>query len=169
MLDSVKLEFDEAIIGGTRQFVSLLNGKDVSSEIRSKEVSRAVSTVSKHPEVRRRLMKYQHDFAKKHDIVCDGRDMGTVVFKEADHKFFLVADVYERAKRRHREMLEMGIDISFEEVLANIENRDDIDSSREASPLKPAEDAEIIDTTNLSVEEVVETILSKIKKACAER
>lgn len=164
LLRNVKMEFREEIREGKRYFACYLNGEDVTEEIRTKEVSELVSVVSKHERIRREMLEYQRAFAIGRNIVCDGRDMGSFVFTEADFKFFLTADPKIRAKRRYEELKLKGVEVSFDEVLANIFFRDDTDSKRKASPLVPAPDAVIIDTSNLQPEEVVEKILEFISK-----
>ncbi|MDD2752106.1 MAG: (d)CMP kinase [Candidatus Omnitrophica bacterium] len=140
----------------------LLDGRDVSREIREPRITRMVSDISKIKEVREVMLKLQRQFGKKSNSVLDGRDIGTVVFPDADKKFYLDANLNERAKRRHKEMLEAGQNISFEEVCADLTNRDRIDSTREVAPLKKAEDAIYVDTTHMTIDEVVNTVLSKI-------
>lgn len=164
LLSNIKMEFREEIREGKRYFACYLNGEDVTEEIRTKEVSELVSVVSKYERVRKEMLEYQRAFAIGRNIVCDGRDMGSFVFAEADFKFFLTADPKIRAKRRYEELKLKGVEVSFDEVLANIFFRDDTDSKRKASPLVPAPDAVIIDTSNLQPEEVVEKILEFISK-----
>lgn len=165
VLRSVKMEFKEEIREGKKFFACYLDGRDVSTEIRKKEVSSKVSVVAKHPRVREAMIPFQRAFAEKHDVVCDGRDMGSFVFSEADFKFFLTADPLVRAERRYKELIENGLEVSFEEVLQNITYRDSADSTREASPLVPAPDAVLIDTTHLKPEEVVDMMISLIERS----
>ena len=140
-----------------------LNGENVSKEIRTTEVSDNVSFIAKHPEVRARLVVLQRDIAEKQGVIMDGRDIGTVVLPNADYKFFLTASA-ERARRRFLELQSLGIETTIEEVKQNLIERDRIDSEREISPLKQAEDAILIDNTNLNKEETIDLILSYIKK-----
>jgi len=140
----------------------LLNGEDVSGEIRTPEVSIYASDVSAMPEVRAFLLEMQRDMARKHDVIMDGRDIGTVVLPHAQLKIFLTASPEERAKRRLDELQAKGLDVSFEEVLRDIRYRDENDSSRAAAPLKAAEDAVIIDTTGNTLEKSIEVICSEI-------
>ena len=131
-----------------------LNGENVETEIRqNQEVIRWVSYVAEIPQVREYLVRMQQKLGEKKRVVMDGRDIGTVVFPDAELKLFLTASVEERAKRRYLELKQTGVEVSFEEILHNIKERDRIDSSREASPLYPAKDAIIIDNTNLGIEE----------------
>ena len=138
-----------------------MNKEDVTDEIRSLEVTKNVSAVK---EVRARLVHLQREIAENHSIIMDGRDIGTVVLPQADIKIFLVASVEERAKRRFIENQEKGIEISYEELVEDIRRRDYIDSTRKESPLKKAEDAIEIDTTTMTIEEVVSTVTELIRK-----
>lgn len=130
-----------------------LNGEDVTKEIRSKEVTKIVSQVSSIKEVRFAMVEIQRNLAKGKDVIMEGRDITTYVFPNADVKIYLDADEKERAKRRYKEMQEKGIEITYEEVLENIQIRDKNDKEKEIGALKIAEDAIYIDTTNLSIEE----------------
>ncbi len=130
-----------------------LNGKNVEEQIRGMEVSDWVSPIAEIAEVRAHLVHLQQQMGKNKRIVMDGRDIGTVVFPQAELKLFLTASAQERARRRFLELKQKGQDVSFEQVLQNVEQRDRIDSTRAVSPLKPASDAIIIDNTNLNIEE----------------
>ena len=141
-----------------------MNGEDVTDEIRSVEVTKNVSAVSAIKEVRTRLVHLQQEIAENHSIIMDGRDIGTVVLPQAEIKIFLVASVEERAKRRFIENQEKGIEISYEELVEDIRRRDHIDSTRKESPLKKAEDAIEIDTTTMTIEDVVKTVTVLIQK-----
>ncbi|GBD95105.1 cytidylate kinase [bacterium BMS3Abin05] len=141
-----------------------LDGKDVTDKIRTPEIDRLVSRVSRVKAVRDRMVELQREIGKNGGIVAEGRDIGTVVFPQADVKIFLVASPLERAKRRLKDLRAGGIRISLEKVLADIEQRDEIDSNRKISPLKKAEDAVEIDTTNLSIEAQGEEIYNIIKQ-----
>ena len=127
----------------------------------------AASKVSAMPKVREFLFSLQKDMAKKHDVIMDGRDIGTVVLPEAQLKIFLTASAEERARRRYKEMLEKGIKADYEEVLADIKTRDYNDSHREIAPLTPAEDAVIVDTTGISLAESIERLLKIIRERLA--
>ena len=159
-LNEISLEFRE----NSGKLEIYLNGENVSKEIRTTEVSDNVSFIAKHPEVRARLVVLQRDIAEKQGVIMDGRDIGTVVLPNADYKFFLTASADERARRRFLELQRLGIETTIEEVKQNLIERDRIDSEREISPLKQAEDAILIDNTNLNKEETIELILSYIKK-----
>lgn len=159
-LNEISLEFRE----NSGKLEIYLNGENVSKEIRTTEVSDNVSLIAKHPKVRARLVVLQRDIAEKQGVIMDGRDIGTVVLPDADYKFFLTASADERARRRFLELQSLGIEATIEEVKQNLIERDRIDSEREISPLKQAEDAILIDNTNLNKEETIDLILSYIKK-----
>ena len=159
-LNEISLEFRE----NSGKLEIYLNGENVSKEIRTTEVSDNVSFIAKQPEVRERLVVLQRDIAEKQGVIMDGRDIGTVVLPNADYKFFLTASADERARRRFLELQSLGIETTIEEVKQNLIERDRIDSEREISPLKQAEDAILIDNTNLNKEETIGLILSYIKK-----
>ena len=150
MLKNTKLD----IVGN--QF--FLNGKDVSDEIRTPRVSAIVSPVSAIKEVRVKLVDLQREISKGKSVILDGRDIGTVVFPSGDVKIYLVASPEERAKRRLKEYEEKGVEADYESVLASIKERDFIDSTRKEIPLKKAEDAHEIDSSTMSIDEVVEVI-----------
>ena len=137
-----------------------LNGKNVEKEIRTLKVSQFVSQVSTISEVRQQLVKQQQAFGKNKGVVMDGRDIGTVVFPDAELKLFLIASAEIRAKRRYNELLKKGENISFEAVLENVKTRDHIDSTRDDSPLIKADDAIEIDNSNMSVEQQFNKVLS---------
>lgn len=146
-----------------RQIV-LLDGEDVTEEIRSSDVTNNVSEVAKHPSVRKEMVKRQQEVSQEHSVVMDGRDIGTHVIPDAQVKIFLVASVDERAKRRHEENLSKGMPSDLEQIKAEIEQRDLLDSEREASPLKKAVDAIEVDTTKMTIDEVVDTILTIVRE-----
>ena len=141
-----------------------LNGGDVTGESRSPEISAYASYVSAIPEVRAFLMEMQRRLAREHDVIMDGRDIGTVVLPEAGLKIFLTASAEKRAMRRFRELQEKNPTITFEEVLSDMTARDAKDSQRETAPLKAAEDAVLVDTSDLSLEESVELIVNMIAR-----
>ncbi|AZB43357.1 (d)CMP kinase [Bacillus sp. FJAT-42376] len=142
---------------GSYQLV-VVNGEDMTESIRTSEVSNQVSAVSMHRMVREEMVRRQQDMAKIGGVVMDGRDIGTHVLPDADVKVFLLASVEERAKRRHEENLRRGYDSDLEQLEKEIARRDKLDSEREVSPLKKADDAIEIDTTSLSIAEVVDRI-----------
>jgi len=141
------------------------NGEDVTSQIRSSDVSRAVSVIASYQGVREYLVGLQRRVAAQGSVVMDGRDIGTFVLPLAEVKIFLTASAEERARRRHFENIQTGKVSSFEEVLADIEKRDRLDSERIYAPLKPAKDAIILDTTGLTEEEVIEKIVKIVREA----
>jgi cytidylate kinase len=163
-LESINIQFSKTEKGQT----ILLNGEDVSDKIRTKEVNALVSQVAKISEVRSKLVEIQRSFAKTESIIMDGRDIGTVVFPDADVKFFLTAKLDIRTNRRYAEMQEKGIEGSLEFVQSNLQERDYIDSNRKDSPLKQADDALLIDNSELSQEDQLEYILNIIEKQIRE-
>lgn len=136
-----------------------LDGVDITEAIRTPEVTGNVSAVSAVPGVRDAMVSIQRDLAARTGVVMDGRDIGTVVLPQADVKIWLTASVEARAQRRYQEMVDKGIPVDFEQLKQDIERRDELDSGRAHSPMKKAEDAVIVDTTGLSIEEVIERIL----------
>jgi len=136
----------------------ILNGEDVTDEIRTPEASIYASDVSAMPAVRGFLLSMQRGMAEKYSVIMDGRDIGTVVLPCADLKVFLAADAEVRAKRRYKELIEKKLNVTFEEVLSDMNKRDENDSRREAAPLKPADDAVMLDTTDLNLEESIEAL-----------
>ena len=140
-----------------------LNGEDVSEEIRLPASSMAASAVSAIPEVREFLLSLQRDIAKKNNCLMDGRDIGTVILPDAQYKFFFTASAEIRADRRCKELKEKGIPADYETVLAEIKERDYNDSHRETAPLKQADDAVLIDSSYMTIEEAVDKIVSYIK------
>lgn len=141
-----------------------LNSRDVTEEIRNQDVNFNVSEISKIPEVRELLVGKQQEYGKNNSLVAEGRDIGTAVFPAATVKFFLTASIEERAKRRRDEFNSKGENFSFEEIKEAIRRRDKIDSERELNPLKKADDAIEIDTSNMTIEEQVEKMASEINK-----
>ena len=141
-----------------------LNGKDVTRDIRSKEVTKIVSPVSSIKEVRLEMVELQRRLAQGKNVIMEGRDICTYVFPNADVKIYLDASIEERAKRRYKENQEKNIDMTYEEVLDNISKRDENDKNKEIGSLKLAEDSVIVDTTDLSIDEVVEKIIEIIKE-----
>ena len=148
------------IDGNQRVF---LNGEDVSEEIRLPEASMAASNVSAIPEVRAFLLDLQRDMAKKNNVVMDGRDIGTVILPDAQYKFFLTATAEVRAERRYKELQEKGITVDFNELLEEIKQRDYNDSHRATAPLKQADDAVYVDSSDLTLEESISAIADRIK------
>lgn len=142
----------------------LLNGGDVTLAIRTPEVTAASGAVADSPLVRRRLVDMQRAIAAGRDFVCEGRDQGTIVFPDAACKFFLVADPLERARRRQQEMADRGQAVNLDSLLAAQEERDRRDAARDLAPMRPAEDALIIDSTRLSLAEVVDRMEAEFRR-----
>ena len=138
----------------------VLEGEDVSRTIRSQEVSDAASKVAVFPRVREALLRRQRAFRQLPGLIADGRDMGTVVFPEAEVKIFLDASAEARAQRRYKQLQDKGFDVNFERLLTEIRERDDRDRNRAVAPLKPAEDALVIDSTSMTIDEVLVTVLA---------
>jgi len=155
---------DIQVVYKGKQQIVLLDSKDVTDDIRTSEVSKAASYIAVIPEVRMKLVEIQRKIAAEIPIVVDGRDIGTFVLPDATYKFFLTATVEERAKRRWKEMQEAGRLDTLENVMNEIKQRDLNDSSRSFAPLKKAEDAILIDTTHLTIEQVVNKILDLIEQ-----
>lgn len=144
----------------------LLGGEDVSGEIRGPEVTRNVSAVSAIPQVRENLVALQRKLARDvHRAIVEGRDIGTVVLVDAPAKAYLTASAQVRAKRRYDQDVAAGREADFDTVLADVQRRDELDSSRATSPLRPAEDAEIIDTSAMTLDEVLETLIQLIERS----
>ncbi|MBW8001279.1 MAG: (d)CMP kinase [Planctomycetes bacterium] len=147
------------------EMIVSIDGSDVTLQIRLPEVTANVRYVASAPKIREQLVQMQREFADGQEkIVTEGRDQGTVAFPEANVKFFLNAYVAERAKRRYKELLAKGQQADLDEIQTAIEKRDHSDQNRKVGPLKPADDAVIIDTTSLSIDEVVEKLLDYIEK-----
>lgn len=153
-LDKIKININDNNI--------YLDDIDISKEIRSEEVTKNVSLVSSYKNLRKELVKMQREISRSSDIVVDGRDIGSYVLKDADMKFFLTAEAMERAKRRYKDL--DNTNLSLEEVYKDILKRDEFDSTREITPLVQAEDAIYIDSTDLSIDEVVNLMISYLEK-----
>ena len=149
-------------IGGEQRV--FLNGEDVSDKIRTPEVSMGASAVSAIPQVRDFLFNLQQKIAAENNVVMDGRDIGTVVLPNADVKIYLTASAEERARRRHKELAEKGEQVSFEEVLADVNKRDYNDMHREIAPLRQAEDAVLCDTTNVDLQGAIDMLIGIINE-----
>jgi CMP/dCMP kinase len=144
--------------------IILLDGKDVTNEIRTSEVTNSVSKVSRHRLIREEMVERQQRFATEGGVVMDGRDIGTFVLPNAEVKVFLIASVEERATRRHTENLAKGYPSDLQQLKEEIAERDKLDSEREIAPLRKADDAFEIDTTSLNIDQVVETIMKLAKE-----
>lgn len=146
--------------------IVLLDGEDVSGLIRTPEASMMASKISAVPSVRAYLLDLQRNMAKSHNVIMDGRDIGTVVLPDAKVKIFLTASPEARAQRRFKELCEKGMDVKYEDILNDVITRDYNDTHRETAPLKPAEGCVMVDTTELNFEQSVEKIISVIKEHC---
>ncbi|WP_155839594.1 (d)CMP kinase [Aquimarina latercula] len=164
-LHLINIRFEVSTITGLAEV--FLNDVNVEKEIRTLKVSRQVSPVAAISSVRRKLVEQQQLMGKNRGIVMDGRDIGTVVFPNAELKLFMTATAKDRAERRYKELVERGEDVTYEDVLKNVVNRDHIDSTRKDSPLRKAEDAIEIDNSNLTLVEQFDQILTIAKKAIA--
>lgn len=164
--DIDKKIYEEACNNTNIEFINnkiFLDGKDVSSQIRSEEISKLTSDISKIDFVRKKLVSIQKEIAAKNSVVMEGRDITTVVLPDADYKFYLSASPEIRAKRRTLQLKEKGLNADYEEILRDIKKRDNNDIKRKNSPLKVADDAIVIDSSNLTADESIEKILSYIR------
>ena len=157
-----KIDIEMEVIDGVQNF--FLNGENVSKEIRTKEVDALVSQVSHVLPVRLAMVDLQRKLARRKNIIMEGRDIGTNVFPDAECKIYLDATPEERARRRMKQNEEKGIEVSYEEVLANVKFRDENDRTSDVAPLKMADDAVLLDSTNLSIEEVTDEAIRIIKE-----
>lgn len=158
LLPEIKISFTPAGEDGIQH--TLLNGRDVEREIRDMKVSSMVSPVAVIPEVRRHLTELQQQYGAEKGIVMDGRDIGTTVFPEAEMKVFVNASPEERARRRVKELQQKGENVSYDEVLANIKERDHIDTTRKESPLRKADDAHELDNDNMTIPQQMDWLLN---------
>lgn len=161
LLPELKIDLDYGEDGAQRM---LLNGEDVSDQIRTPEISMLTSKVSALPEVRAYLLEKQRELARTRNVIMDGRDIGTVVLPDATVKIYLTAKAEARAQRRCAELREKGMDVSFEEILQDVEQRDYNDMHRDISPLRQAEDARLVDTTLLDLEQSLDVLVSMIRE-----
>ena len=159
--DLIKKSIEKANIQFSRHKISL-NNRDVTDEIRTESIAKIASLIAANKTVRDSILNLQRSFLKKPGLIAEGRDMGTVVFPEAKNKFFLTASVQERADRRYKQLISKGFDVSIPDLVVEIQERDFRDINRTVSPLVPAANAVIIDTTKLSPSQVVECILGNI-------
>ncbi len=160
LADEISLTFVSQDDGTPRL---LIDGKDRADEIRTPELSAGASQVSAYPGVRRALLELQRDLGREGGVVLEGRDIGTVVFPDAEVKLFLTASAEERAKRRVQDLRDRGTIADYEEILSKIRSRDEADSTRSIAPLRPAEDAVILDSTSLGLEAVVQHVLELVQ------
>ena len=163
MMPNIRISFQ--LNPETQRPMTYLNGENVEDRIRTMEVSTRVSPVAAIPFVREALVKQQQEMGQAKGIVMDGRDIGTVVFPDAELKIFVVASAEIRAQRRYDELKAKGQEASYEEILANVKERDYIDQNREVSPLRQAEDAILLDNSNLTIEEQKQWLAAEFEKA----
>lgn len=159
--DLIKKSIEKANIQFSRHKISL-NNRDVTDEIRTESIAKIASLIAANKTVRESILDLQRSFLKKPGLVAEGRDMGTVVFPEAKNKFFLTASVQERADRRYKQLISKGFDVSIADLVVELQERDFRDTNRTISPLVPAANAVIIDTTELSPSQVINFILGDI-------
>lgn len=156
-IEQIQIQFH--INSKTRRSETFLNGLNVENDIRKMHISEMVSEISAIPELRKHLVEQQRKMGKKKGVVMDGRDIGTVVFPEAELKIFMVADLYTRAHRRQLELLEKNQIVGIDEIIENLKKRDLLDTTRAESPLRKAQDAYQLDSTYITIEEQVDFIL----------
>ena len=157
LAEHMDIRFDTTAEGA---FKALLEGEDVTKTMRTEDTAVLASQVASHLDVRAALLKRQQHFAAEPGLIADGRDMGTVVFPQAALKIYLTASIEERAQRRYKELLEKGEDVSLPALIEQVRSRDERDMGRDASPLKPAEGAVQLDTSELSIQDVMDTVLN---------
>ena len=162
MIEKDNIDINIAFSDGVQHVI--LNGEDVNGMIRTPEISMAASNVSAVPAVRQFLFDLQRDLAKKNNVIMDGRDIGTVVLPNAQVKVFLTASAEERANRRCKELRGKGMEVNFDKILADIKIRDEQDMNRPIAPLKAADDATVIDSSDMPFEEVVDTLVCVINE-----
>lgn len=163
ILECIK-EMDIHFETGEELCVAYLDQNDVGGSIRQDDVAIMASKIAVMPEVRDLLLDVQKDFAKAPGLIADGRDMGTTVFPDADCKFFLIASAEERAKRRYKQLNDMGVECNIAALLNDINERDERDANRKVSPMKPAADAIVVDTTSLSFDSVLKLVSSHVEE-----
>ena len=156
--------FDIRFEAGEELSVPYLDGENVADELRQESSGEAASRVARHPRVREHLLALQRSFFRPPGLVADGRDMGTVVFPDARFKFFLYASVEIRAQRRYKQLINMGLSANIAHLQADLAERDERDSKRSASPLRPAEDALVVDSSLLDLSQVTEIVLEHIRE-----
>ncbi len=166
LAQGLALRVDPPSVADGRLYDVHLDGRDVTWQIRTPEIDRLASVVSSHPAVRRALLRIQRDIARDGRVVMAGRDIGTVVMPDAPVKIWLHASLEERARRRQRELAARGIERSFEEIVAELAERDQRDATRAVAPMRPAEDAIVVDTDGRSIEDVVETVVAIVRQRC---
>lgn len=163
----IAAHLDVRFVSTEMRVATILEGEDVSAEIRTQEVAEVASRIAAFPRVREALLRRQRAFRELPGLIADGRDMGTVVFPDAQVKIFLDASAEERADRRMRQLQEQGISVNFERLLVEIKDRDDRDRNRPVAPLVAAADALVLDSTSMSIEQVIEKSLQYAKNKLA--
>jgi cytidylate kinase len=161
-----QIRFEDDATGEPRV---LVNGKDATHQLRMETAGAAASAIAAHPQVRAVLLALQHGFRRPPGLVADGRDMGTVVFRDAPYKVFLTASAVERAKRRHKQLKDKGVSVNLDSLLHEIAARDERDAGRAVAPLKPAEDVVILDSTGMPITEVIERVLAVLPDSVRRR
>jgi cytidylate kinase len=164
LLDNFDIRFDSPSETGDQLSIAFLDNQDVSDELRRETTGDAASKVARHARLREGLLAVQQAFFKPPGLVADGRDMGTVVFPEARHKFYLYASVEIRAQRRYKQLINMGLSANIAQLQTDISERDERDRNRKASPLVPAEDALVVDSSLLDLNQVIKLVLSHIEE-----
>lgn len=154
----------EFVVSGDHSVKTLLSGQDVGSELRTEQTGAAASQIAAYTSVREALLERQRRFAEPPGLVADGRDMGTVVFPDAPLKIFLTASLEERANRRYKQLKEQGLNANIQALLRELAERDERDANRPVAPLRPAEDAVILDCTELSINQVFEQVLLLVQE-----
>ena len=161
MMENTKID----LVQSEKGLKVYLDGKDVTEEIRTEDVAKLASQIARYGQIRKRLVQLQRELGERaKNVVIEGRDTGTVIFPEAELKIFLTASPEERARRRYQQLKEKGFNIPYEHLLEKVKERDKMDTERKESPLKPAEDSIIIDTTDKTIDEVVEIIIKLAKE-----
>ncbi|WP_125779980.1 (d)CMP kinase [Pseudoalteromonas rubra] len=164
---AANLDVQFPIDGVTKKIKVILEGEDVTHTIRNEEVGAAASKIAALPRVREALLRRQRAFRSERGLIADGRDMGTIVFPKAELKIYLTASAQERAKRRYLELKDKGLDVTLDGLLSEIEARDDRDMNRKVAPLVPADDAIVVDTTELDAEQVFAKVITLVQEAIA--
>ncbi|KAF7785997.1 cytidylate kinase [Pseudoalteromonas rubra] len=164
---AANLDVQFPIDGVTKKIKVILEGEDVTHTIRNEEVGAAASKIAALPRVREALLRRQRAFRSERGLIADGRDMGTVVFPQAELKIYLTASAQERARRRYLELKDKGLDVTLDGLLSEIEARDDRDMNREVAPLVPADDAIVLDTTELDAEQVFTKVVTLVQDTIA--
>ena len=164
-VETIACELDaEFVVTEDQGVTTLLSGEDVGSELRTEQTGAAASQIAAYTLVREALLERQRRFSQAPGLVADGRDMGTVVFPDAPLKIFLTASLEERARRRHKQLIEQGISANIQALLRELAERDERDANRPVAPLRPAEDAVILDCTELGIEEVFDQVLLLVRE-----